>query len=82
MPPRKDPIPNEKKNLGLPKYQCFLPHIPPFHPGFKSLRNVANYNNPDTTDTSRTDKDDTARTNVDDSIENVKSMKNKHYDDE
>ena len=63
-PPIKGPIPNQDKNtLGLQKYQCLPPHLPPFPPGFKSLRNEANDDNPETTDTSRTDKDDTSRTN-------------------
>ena len=69
-PPREDPIPNQdKNNLGLQKYQWLPPQVPPFYPGFKSLRNKANYDNPETKDTSRTDKDDTSRTNWDDSIE-------------
>ena len=81
-PPRKYPIPNQdKNNLGLQKYQCLPPHVPPFPPGFKSLRNEANDDNPETKDTSRTDKDDTSPTNWYDSIENVKSMKNTNDDD-
>ena len=68
-PPRKYPIPNQDKNsLGLQKYQCLPPHVHPFPLGFKSFRNKANDDNPETTDTSRTDKDDTSRTNRDDSI--------------
>ena len=39
--------------------------------------NEANDDNPETTYTSRTDKDDTPRTNQDDSIKNVKAMKKK-----
>ena len=63
-PPRKDIIPNQNKyTLGLPKYQFLQSHIPPFSSGFKLLRNKANDDNPETTDTSRTDKDDTSRTN-------------------
>ena len=35
-PLRKDPIPNQDKNtLGLQKYQCLSPHVPPFTPGSK-----------------------------------------------
>ena len=49
--------------------------------GFKSLRNEANDDNPDTTDTLCTDKDDTLHTNRGDSIENVKAMNNKNDDD-
>ena len=58
-PPREDPIPNQDENtLSLQKYQCLPPHVPPFPSGFKSLRNEANDNNPETTDTSRNDKYD------------------------
>ena len=68
-PSRKDPIPNQDKNtLGIQKYQSLPPHVTPFPPGFKSLRNEANDDNPETTDTSRTDKDDMSRTNRYDSI--------------
>ena len=81
-PPRKYPIPNQYKNtLGLQKDQCLPPHIPPFPLVFKSLRNEANDYNPETTDTSRTDKYDMPRTNWDDSIENVKSMIKTNDDD-
>ena len=74
-PPKKDPIPNQdKNNLGLQKYQWLPPHITLFSSGFKLLRNEGNDDNPETTDTSLTDKDDTSRTNRDDYIENVKSM--------
>ena len=35
-PPRKYPIPNQdKNNVGLKKYQCLPPYVPPFPPGFK-----------------------------------------------
>ena len=62
-PPRKDPITNQDKNtLGLEKDQCFPPHVPTFYPGFKSVRNKENDDNPESKDTSRTDKDDTSRT--------------------
>ena len=37
-PPRKDPTPNQDKNiLGIQKDQFFPPHVPPFTYGFKSL---------------------------------------------
>ena len=80
-PPRNDPIPNQDKNLGLQKYQSLPPYVPPFTPGFKSLRNETNDDNPETTYTSRTDKDDTSRTNCYDSIENVKAMNNTNDND-
>ena len=83
LPPRKDPIPNQDKNsLGLQKYQCLPPHVPPFPPGFISLRKKENDDNPETTDTSRTDKYYTSCNNRYDSIENVKSTKNTNYDEE
>ena len=44
------------------------------------MRNEANDNNRENTDTSRTDKDDMSCTNRDDSIENMKSMKNTNDD--
>ena len=50
------------------------------NPGFKLLRNKANDDNTETTDTSRTDKDDMSRTNRDDSIENVKAMTKNDYE--
>ena len=81
-PPRKYPIPNQDKNtLGLEKYQSLPPHIPPFPLGFKSFRNKVIDDNPETRDTSCTDKDYTSRTDWDDSIENVKFMKNTNDDD-
>ena len=82
-PPRKDPIPNQyKNNLGIEKYQSLPPHLPKFFPGYKSLRNEADDDHHEFTDTSRTDKDDTSRTDKDDSIENLKSMNKKDNDDE
>ena len=45
------------------------------------MKNEANDDNTETTDTSRTDKDDTSRTNRDDFIEIRKPLK-KYYDDE
>ena len=83
MPPKKDPIPNQDKNhLGIQKDKWLPPHFSPFPPGFKSLRNEANDDDTETTDTSCTDKDDTPCTNWDDYIENVKAMKNTNDDDE
>ena len=80
-PQRKDPIPNQDKNtLRLRKYQHLQSQVPPFSSGFKSSRNKANDNNPETTDTSCTDKYDMSQTNQDDYIETVKSMK-KNDDD-
>ena len=82
LPPRKYPIPNlDKNNLGIEKDQSLPPHIHKFPPGFKSLRNEADDDHHESTDTSRTDKDDTSRTDQDDYIENLKFMKNKNDDD-
>ena len=82
-PPRKDPITDQDKNtLGLKKYQCLPAHLPPFSYVIKALRNEANDDNPETTDTSHTGEDDRSRSNRDDSIEYVKSTKNKNDDDE
>ena len=82
-PPRKDIITNQDTNtLGLQKYQRLPPHVPPFPPIFKSLRNEPNDDNPETTDTQRTNKYDTSRNNQDDSIEILKSTKNTNDDDE
>ena len=81
-PPRNDPIPNQNKNnLWLKIDHCLTSNVPPFYSGFKSLRHKANDDNPETTDTSHTYKDDTLRTNQDDSIENVKAIKNTNDDD-
>ena len=52
-----------------------------FSSGFKSLRNEANDDNPETTDTSRTNKYDTSRTHRYYSIENVKATKKKNDDE-
>ena len=82
MPLRKDPIPNQdKKTLDLEKYQSLPPHVPPFPPVFKSLRDEENDDNPGYTYSSRTDKYYMSRTDRDDSIENVKSVKNTYDDD-
>ena len=48
----------------------------------KSLRNEADDDPHGYTDTSRTNKYDMSRTNQDNSIENLQSMKNKNDDDE
>ena len=62
-------------------YKSLPLHVPKFPPGFKSLRNEAYDDHHEYTDTSRTYKDDTLRTDQDDSIENIKSTKNKNdYD--
>ena len=82
-PPRKNPIPNQDKNTsGIKKYRSLPPHVPKFPPRFKSLRNEADGDHNKYIDTSRTDRDDMSRTDQDDSIENLKSMRNKNYDDE
>ena len=82
-PPRKYPIPNQDKNtLEFQKYQCLPSQVPQFSSIFNSLRNEANDDNPETTDTSRTEKDDTSRTDKDNYIENLKSMESKNDDDE
>ena len=75
-PPRTDTNPNQDKNiLGLEKYQCLPSNVPLFYSGIKSLRNEADDDDHETTDTSRPDKDDTSHTNRNDSIENLKSTK-------
>ena len=80
-PPRKDPTPNQdRKIIRLKIFQCLTSDVPPFLPGNKSLRNKKNDDNPETTDTSHTEKDDTSHTNQDDSITNVKDMKNTNDD--
>ena len=51
-PPRNDPIPNQDKNtLGIQETQILPPHVNQFPPGYKSLRNEANDDNPENTDT-------------------------------
>ena len=70
MPPRKDPIPNQDINmLGTVKHQIIPPKLPKFCPGQKSLRNEADNDHKDSTDTSRTDKEDP--------VDNLKSTNNK-----
>ena len=39
------------KNVWLQNDQCLPPHVPPFNPGIKSLRNEENDDNLETTDT-------------------------------
>ena len=81
-PPRKDPIPIQyKNNLGIQKYKYLPSDLPTFSSGIKALRNEANDDNIETTDSSRTDKYDTSRTNRDDYNENVKDMKNNNDND-
>ena len=76
MSPRKDPIPNQDKNiLGIQKDQYLTLHVPQLSPVIKSLRNGANDDNPENTDTSRTDIYDASCTNRYDSIENMKAVK-------
>ena len=81
-PPRKDPIQNQDKTLGLKEYQCLTSDVPHFLPRNKSLRNKENDDNPETTYTSHTEKDDTTHNNRYDSIENVKDMKNTNDGDQ
>ena len=76
FPLRKDPIPNQDKNYRTQKYQCLTSEVPPFIPGNKSLRNKGNDDNPETIDTSYTEKCYTSHTNLDDYMANVKDMKN------
>ena len=81
-PPRKDTIPNQDKNTsGIEKYQSLPSHVPKFPTGSKSLRNEANNDHPESTDTSCKDRYDTSCTNQDDSIENMKATKNKNDDE-
>ena len=68
---RKDPIPNQdNKSLGIKKYQCLTSDVPEIFPVNKALRNQVNDDNPETTDTSHTEKDDTSHTNRDNYIAN------------
>ena len=79
--PRKDPIPNQdKKIIGLKKYQCLTPDVPPFFPGNKALINEQNDDSPETSDTSQSEEDDTFHTKQDDYIENVKEMNTNDYE--
>ena len=81
-PPRKYPITNQDKNIiGFKKDQCLTPEVPPFLPGNKSLRNEENDDKSETTDTSHTEKYGTSHANRDDSIANVKGMKNTNDDE-
>ena len=81
-PPRKDPITYQDKITLVPqKDQCLTSDVPPFLPRIKSLRNEENDDNPKTTNNSNTEKDDTSHTDRDNSIANVKEMKNNNDDD-
>ena len=62
----------------IEKYQSLQPHLPNCPPGFKSSRNEAADDHQESTVTSRTDKDDWSRIDKDESIENIKAMKNKN----
>ena len=53
-----------------------------FLPGNKILLNEENDNNPETTDTSISQKYDMSHTSQDDFIEKAKEEKNTNYDDE
>ena len=82
-PLRKDPIPNQdKKIIGLDKYQCLTPDLPQFLPENKRLLNEENDGNTETTNTSKSEKDDTSHNRKDDSIARVKETKNTNDDDE
>ena len=83
LPPRKYTIPNQDKNtLGSEKDQSIPPNIPKFPNGFKLIRNEADGNHHESTDTSSTDRDDTSHTDQDDYIQNINSTKNKNDDEE
>ena len=79
----QDLIPKQdKKNLGLKKDQCLTSDVPPCLPGMKSFRNKEHDDNPETTDTSYTNRDNMSNTIQYDYIVNVKYMKNTNDDDE
>ena len=65
----------------IEKDQSIPPHLPKFPPVFKSLRNEAADDHHKYTYTSHTDKDDSSRTDKYESMENLKSMKNKNSDE-
>ena len=67
--------------MGLNKDKCFTPDVTPFLPVNKILLNEENDDNPETTDTSQSEKYDMSHTNRDDSIEKVKDTKNTIDDD-
>ena len=82
LPPRKDPFPNQDINtLLIGKYQSLPLHLPKFPIGYKSLRNKADHDLHEYTDTSHIDKYDSSRTDKDKSIDNLKSMNDKNSDD-
>ena len=58
--------------MWINKYQCLTPDVPTFLPGNKILLNKDNDDNPETTDTSKSEKYDTPHTNRDDYIVKVK----------
>ena len=79
----KNKFPNQdKKLMGLNKYQCLTPDVPPFLPGNKRLLNEENYDNTETTDTLQSEKDDASHTKRYDSIAKLKDTKNTNDDDE
>ena len=74
QPTIKDPIPNKDiRTLGIKKDQILPPQLPKFSPGYKSFRNEADDGRHDSTDTARTDKED--------SKNNINAMNNKNSDD-
>ena len=82
-PLRKYPITNQdKKIIGLNKYQWLTPDVPPFIPINKILSNEENYDNPETTDTAQYEKYDKSHTKWDNYIAKVKDTKNTNDDDE
>ena len=81
-PLRKDPIQNQDKTImGLNKYQCLTPDVPPFIPGNKRLLNGKNDDNLETIDTSQSEKYDTPHTSWYDYIEKVKYTKSTNNGD-
>ena len=78
-PPRKYPIPYKDKKIKTTKIS--MPTNTHTSIFYWILKNETNDDNLETIYTSRTDKGDTSRTDWDDSIENLKSMKNINDDD-
>ena len=71
---RKDTIPNQDINMyGTKTFQILTPQLAKIRPGFKVLINEAEDGHNDYTDTSRTDKEDY--------VDNLKSIKDKNIDD-
>ena len=54
-PLRNYPITYHDLKIGLNKYQCLTPDVPPFLPGNKILLNEENDDNPETTHTSQSE---------------------------